>query len=74
MKINIVSLIMLTGGFLCIYGAVKDKNPVSVVQEVLTSGKPGNAKGFATKTTPGTPDNMTPVYPLPGSTKPLNDA
>lgn len=39
MKLNIVALVMLVGGFLCIYGGIKNLNPLGVVQNALT-GKP----------------------------------
>lgn len=67
MKINIVSLTMLMGGFLMVYGAVKDRNPISIVQTVLTGGTPFDSRKISTGKPPERQDITDPSGGLIGS-------
>lgn len=45
-RINIVSLVMIVGGFTLLYGAVKGKNPLSIVQNAVQGKPPSEAAGL----------------------------
>lgn len=51
MNFNIVSVILVGGGGILLYGAIKNKNPISVIQEALKGG--GTDKAAPLRGTPG---------------------
>lgn len=42
-QINIVALLMIVAGFTLLYGAVKGKNPLSIVQNAVQGKPPSEA-------------------------------
>ena len=89
MRFNIVSVVLVAGGGIVLYGAIKDRNPISIVQVVLQGKTPYDAKKISTGQPPtqfdlndpsggiiGAP--LTPgmpgyVPPAPGSTPTQTD-
>lgn len=42
-QINVTTLIMIVAGFVILYGAIKGKNPLSIVQKALQGKPPSEA-------------------------------
>lgn len=45
-NISVTTLMMIVGGFVLLYGAVKGKNPLSVIQGALQGKPPSEAKSL----------------------------
>jgi hypothetical protein len=57
---NILAIVMLGGGIILLYSAIKNKDPRDVVRGALGVSP-------VTKSTPSTPNNMSPTTPAPGA-------
>lgn len=44
MQLNIVAVVMIVGGFILLYGAIKNLNPLNVVQNALSNKPLSSAK------------------------------
>lgn len=45
-NINVTTLMMIVGGFVLLYGAVKNKNPLSIAKNALQGKPPSEASGL----------------------------
>lgn len=76
MDIEIVPLMMVVGGSVLLYGAIKNKNPIDVVKNALTGKSLASARPLnsAAAGNPGAGPGSIPGTQLPGTPQKDGDA